>query len=248
MSDRPTIVLLHAFPLDHRMWSAQVEHLTREGFEVVAPDLPGFGDAPPLDASPDLNAVAHHVIDHLPSGPVVVGGLSLGGYVTMAMLRIGVPNLVGAMLCDTKATADTETGAANRLALAERLEVAGANAGAVFREALLHNLLGDSTRADRPLVEEQVGVWLDQADPSTAAWYLRAMAARPDSMDVLAALTVPTLVLWGEEDLLASPSDHHAMVDVLTQGRPVIIPKAGHLTSVESPQATSTAIAEFVAD
>lgn len=246
MSQQPTVVLLHAFPLDHRMWSAQVEHLRSEGLNVVAPDLPGFGGTARLDVAPDLAAVAQHMIDQLPSGPVVIGGLSLGGYVTMAMLRLGVPNLSGAMFCDTKAAADPEAGRANRLNLAERLEVAGDNAGQVFREALLHNLLGDTTRSDRPLVEAQVGAWLDEADPMTGAWYMRAMAARPASLDVLGALTVPTLVLWGDEDLLSPPADHEAMVEVLGHGRPVIIPNAGHLTSVESPEATASAIADFV--
>lgn len=246
VSEQPTIVLLHAFPLDHRMWSAQAEYLRGQGFGVVTPDLPGFGGTPLLDGPPDLVAVAQHVIDHLPPGPVVVGGLSLGGYVTMAMLRLGMPNLVGAMLCDTKATADPEAGRANRLGLADRLEEAGGDAGQVFREALLHNLLGDTTRVERPIVQEQVGHWLDEADGATGAWYMRAMAARPESLDVLGALTVPTLVLWGDEDLLSPPADHLAMVDALREARAVEIPGAGHLTSVESPRATATAIEEFV--
>ena len=246
MSEHPTIVLLHAFPLDHRMWAAQAEYLRGQGFTVVTPDLPGFGGTALLEGPPDLVAVAQHVIDHLPPGPVVVGGLSLGGYVTMAMLRLGVPNLVGAMLCDTKATADPEAGRANRLGLADRLEAAGEDAGQVFRDALLHNLLGDTTRAERPLVQAQVAEWLDQADPITGAWYMRAMAARPASLDVLAALTVPTLVLWGDEDLLSPPADHHAMVDALREARAVELAEAGHLTSVESPQATATAIEAFV--
>lgn len=246
MSEHPTIVLLHAFPLDHRMWSAQVEYLRGQGFTVVAPDLPGFGGTALLEGPPDLVAVAQYVIDHLPAGPVVVGGLSLGGYVTMAMLRLGVPNLVGAMLCDTKATADPEAGRANRLGLADRLEAAGGDSGQVFRDALLHNLLGDTTRAERPLVQAQIGEWLDQADPITGAWYMRAMAARPDSLDVLGALEVPALVLWGTEDLLSPPTDHQVMVDALAHGHSASIPQAGHLTSVESPEATATAIEAFV--
>ena len=246
MSEQPTIVLLHAFPLDHRMWSAQVERLTGHGFPVVTPDLPGFGGTALLDGPPDLAVVARRVIDELPPGPVVVGGLSLGGYVTMAMLRQGVPDLVGAMFCDTKATADPEAGRANRLVLADRLEAAGDNAGQVFRDALLNNLLGDTTRAERPLVEAQVGGWLDEADARTGAWYMRAMAARPASLDVLGSLTVPALVLWGDEDLLSPPADHQAMVDVLGRGVPATIANAGHLTSVESPRATATAIEEFV--
>ena len=246
MSERPTIVLLHAFPLDHRMWAAQAEYLRGQGFTVVTPDLPGFGGTALLDGPPDLVAVAQHMIDHLPQGPVVVGGLSLGGYVTMAMLRLGVPNLVGAMPCDTKASADPEAGRANRLGLADRLEAAGGEAGQVFRDALLHNLLGDTTRAERPLVQAQVADWLDEADPNTGAWYMRAMAARPDSLDVLGALGIPTLVLWGEEDLLSPSADHQVMVEALGNARPVEIPGAGHLTSVESPQATASAIEAFV--
>lgn len=244
--ERPSIVLLHAFPLDHRMWSAQADALRAGGWNVHTPNIPGFGGTPLPEGPPDLTATARQLIDELPAGPVVIGGLSLGGYCTMAMLRIGVPNLVGVMLCDTKATADPEAGVANRIAMAERLESGAEPPGQVLRSALLTPLVGDTTRGQRPQVVEQIGGWLDEADPRSAAWTMRAMAARPSSLDVLESLDVPVMVLWGDEDVMCPQPEQDAMLDVLRDGREARIPGAGHLASVETPDAVTEAILGFV--
>ena len=119
--------------------------------------------------------------------------------------------------------------------------------GPILHQSVLPGLLGATTRQSRPEVEAVVGGWLDEARPETVAWYQRAMASRPDSFDTLAGLSVPGLVLWGDQDALSSEDEHLAMAAALVRSESVCIPNAGHLSAVEKPDAVSAAMVDFIA-
>ena len=115
------VVLIHGFPFDGSMWRRQVGFLTGLGHVVLTPDLPGFGVGAmvpmPLEEA-SMEAYAEHVygiIMQEARGHAVVGGLSMGGYVLMALLREHPECVQGAMFIDTRAEADTAEGRANRL-------------------------------------------------------------------------------------------------------------------------------------
>lgn len=244
-----TVVLLHAFPCDGRMWSAQADALSAAGWDVIVPDLPGFGASDLLDADPSLEAVAAVVLQELSSQGVdraVVGGLSLGGYLAMALLRQAPEVFAAVMLCDTKASADGDQAVANRERLASSVLEAPDQCGRILRQAVLPGLLGATSFASRPQVVAAVEGWLDDARAETVAWYQRAMAARPESFATLAALDVPALVLWGDEDALSTADDHRAMLASLRRGESSIIAGSGHLTAVEDPRAVSAVMVEFL--
>ena len=99
------VVLIHAFPLSHRIWREQISAL-KEISSVIAPDLPGFGDSPRQE-SPSIPQMATEIarlLDHLKvSKPVVVAGLSMGGYVAFAMYRLAHRYFGGLILADTRA-------------------------------------------------------------------------------------------------------------------------------------------------
>lgn len=242
-------VLLHAFPCDGRMWSAQADALSAAGWDVLVPDLPGFGKSDLLDTEPDLDAVADVVLRELAAQGIdraAVAGLSLGGYVAMALLRKAPEIFAAVLLCDTKASADGETAVANRERLAQAVLDDPANCGRILRQSVLPGLLGATTFASRPAVVATVEQWLDEARPETVAWYQRAMAARPASFETLAALQVPTLVLWGEQDTLSPAADQQAMLAVLRRGEGRIIAECGHLAAVEDPDPVSAAMVAFL--
>ncbi|MFM8893927.1 MAG: alpha/beta fold hydrolase [Actinomycetales bacterium] len=248
MSD--VIVLLHAFPLDHRMWAAQQVNLGAAGWEVLAVDLPGFGGSAVLDAEPSLVTVAAALADHLLAEGVeryALAGISLGGYVAMAMARralaAGRPETIAPLLlCDTKASADTSAAAQHRIRLAETVLEDPVRCGRILRQALLPNLLGSTTHDTRPEVVAEVGEWLDQAEPGAVAWYQQAMAQRPDSHQVLRAFAAPTLVLWGEQDTLSPQPEQTSMLDALSDGQSAVIEGVGHLSVVEDPPSVSAAM------
>ena len=242
VGDGPPLVLLHAFPLSSVMWEAQAAGLA-DVARVVTPDLRGFGASPPGADEPSLDHAADDVaalIDRLGLGQVVLGGLSMGGYVAMAFLRRHPGRVRGLLLADTKAGADPAAARDNRLRIAARLD-ADRTAG-VLVEDVLPGLTGPTTAAERPDVVARVRAMVESAPPAAAAWAQRAMAARPDSLDVLREVDVPALVLRGDEDGLAGPDDVEAMADALPQGRLEVLPRAGHLTALEVPDEVVRAV------
>jgi pimeloyl-ACP methyl ester carboxylesterase len=249
IGEGPALVLLHAFPCDGRMWLPVAEALAEVGWRVLVPDLPGFGSSPLPSDEPGLDVVAAQVVEMLEGSDVdraVLAGVSLGGYVTMAILRARPDLVAGVVLCDTKATADAEPARANRERLATLVLASPEESGRILEQAVLPGLLGDTTRASRPEVVERVRAWLDDASAESVAWYQRAMAARPESLTVLAASPVPTLVVWGDEDALSSREEQDLMLSAAVDADLVVVSGAGHLANVEDPQAVIDALHRYL--
>lgn len=247
-SDRSMpLVLLHAFPLSSAMWSAQRRALDADGL-VVTPDLRGFGRSPRGPDAPSLDVMADDVaalLDRLGLDRVVLGGLSMGGYVAMAFLRRHAGRVSALVLADTKAGADPAPAREKRERIAARLQAERSTDALV--EEVLPTLLGPTTVRDRSDVVARVGELVRAADPDAAAWAQRAMAARPESYDTLRAADVPALVVRGAEDELSPAQDVEAMVTALPQGRLVELPGAGHLSAVEDAPAFTAALHAFLA-
>lgn len=239
------LVLLHAFPLSSAMWLAQREELASR-FRVITPDLRGFGGSPLGDAEPSVETMADDVAALLAAKGIrraVVGGLSLGGYVTLAFARRHADLALGIVLADTNAHDDSTAVRERRLSAAGRLEAEG-NVG-VLLDDVLPNLVGPTTMGQRALIYGRVRGLVQATPPAAAAWAQRAMAARPDLLGELAGLHTPALVIHGAEDALATEDDARAMADGLPNAELIIIPRAGHLSAVEQPQLFNEAIAEF---
>jgi pimeloyl-ACP methyl ester carboxylesterase len=240
------VVLLHAFPLSSAMWLGQRNSLG-ERYRVITPDQRGFGGSPLGWDEPSLDQVADDVaamLDSLGLDRAVLGGLSMGGYAAMAFLRRHRDRVRALVLADTKATADPPEAAANRERIAARLDDEASSA--VLVQEVLPGLLGATTGRVRPLVSGRVKGLVEAAPPAAAAWAQRAMAARPDSLDTLRATDVPALVVWGEEDALASRADVEAMVAALPQGRLETLAGSGHLSAVEVPAEFDAVVGEFL--
>lgn len=241
------LVLLHAFPVDARMWDGVREPLAAKT-RLITPDQRGLGRSPlpDTDREPSLDDAAADVIamlDKLELDKVVLGGCSMGGYLTMAVLRKAPERVAGVVLVDTKASADTDDAAKNRLAFADRAEAEGVG---WIADAMEENLLGETTRTERPEVAQQVRDLIAAQTPQGIAWAQRAMAARPDSVATLAELDVPALVVVGEQDTLTRIDEAHKMVDALPQATLEVIPDAGHLSPLEAPAAVAESIASWL--
>lgn len=243
----PAVVLLHAFPLSSALWAHQRAALA-ESWRVITPDLRGFGGSALGDDAPSLDRMADDVaatLDRLGLGRVVLGGLSMGGYTTMAFLRRHPDRVHALVLADTKASADPPPARENRERIAARL-VAEGTADALVEE-VLPALTGPTTQAERPLVVEQVDALARAADPAAAAWAQRAMGARPESFDALRSVHVPALVVRGDEDGLSTAGDAEAMVQALPHARLVTLHGSGHLSALEVPDTFTTALVDFLA-
>jgi pimeloyl-ACP methyl ester carboxylesterase len=240
------VVLLHAFPLSSAMWLEQRNDLA-DAFRIITPDLRGFGGSQLGYDEPSLDHMADDVaalLDSLGLDRVVLGGLSMGGYAAMAFARRHRERIAGLLLADTKAAADPEAARTNRHRIADVLDESGTTQ--VLLDDVLPALLGETTVVERPMVQGRVRALVEDAPPPAAAWAQRAMAARPDSFDTLRAVTVPALVVAGEQDALSTLADAQAMVDALPEARLVVVPRSGHLTAVEAPEAFNAAAREFL--
>lgn len=243
----PDLILLHAFPLSSAMWRAQARDL-RDVAHVVTPDFRGFGGAPvPDDAAPSLARLADDVAAMMDAAGIaraVLGGLSMGGYVTMAFLRRHPERVAAVVLADTKAGADPQPAQANRRRIADTLDAEGSPR--VLLDDVFPGLIGETTKTLRPTVVTAVREFVESCAPPAAAWAQRAMAVRPQSLATLREVTVPALVLRGDEDALSSAADTAEMVAALPQGRLVEIPQAGHLSAMEQPELVSAALRDFL--
>ncbi|MCP2166975.1 alpha/beta fold hydrolase [Goodfellowiella coeruleoviolacea] len=246
------VVLAHAFPVDSRMWNGVRQPLAGRA-RVITPDQRGLGRSP-LDTGdgvpePSLDVAADdllRLLDDLGVDRFVVGGCSLGGYVAMAVLRRAAERVAGLLLVDTRATADDAEQRATRLGMAERLERDGA--GDWLASTLVPGMLGATTRADRPEVVEEVARLVSDQPAAGVAWTQRAMAARPDSTDLLGAVTVPALVVVGEQDTMTPPQVASQLAARLPQGRLAVLPECGHLSPVEAPEAFVDAVGPWLTE
>lgn len=230
-------VLLHAFPLDGSMWAEVAATLRAAGHEVMTPDLRGFGGASLGDDPPDLERMADDVLALLGDRPAILAGCSMGGYVALAIARRRPELVAGLALVDTKATADAQPARDNR----ERV-AALAESGRDWSAGMLEGLLGETTRATRPEVMAFVRDGLARASGPTVAWAQRAMAARPDAREGLAALEIPLVVIVGDEDTVSPLAEQELILGAAASARLVVIPAAGHLTPLEAPEAVGAAL------
>lgn len=238
----PPLLLLHAFPLDARMWNG-ARTLLEEQARVITPDLRGWGETPLADAPashpdpPSLDVLAADVVallDVVGAQQVVLGGCSMGGYVAMAVLRAAPERVAGLLAVDTKAAADSAEQRDQRLAAAERAEREGVEGWLAGN--MLPNVLGSTTSRSRPDVVPRVRDMIETQDPGAVAWAQRAMAARPDSTSTLREFSGPALVVVGEEDTVTPPEAARGMAAELGERTEcAVIPGVGHLSPVEDP-------------
>lgn len=248
MTTEPTpVVLLHALPLDASMWQAQTAALTARGHRVLAHDQRGFGGTALGDAPPSLDLVADDLaraLDERGMDRVALAGCSMGGYVALAFLRRHPDRVRALALLNTRGTADSAETAAGRAAFADRILDGSVREQLVA--ATTPQLVGATTRAERPGVLSRLMSRAQAAPPAAVAWAQRAIAARPDALDVLRSTEVPAVVVAGEEDALVPMAEAVELERALSRGHLVVVPRAGHLLPLERPDVVTDALVELL--
>ena len=241
------VVLLHAFPLNRSMWARQREELASR-YRVITPDFRGHGESSLPEEDSTMERLAEDVrwlLDELGLERVVLGGLSMGGYVSLAFYRRYAERVLALILADTRAGADSEEGRRGRAELAAVAEGLGS---AAVAERTLPKLLGASTQQRNPQLVETVRGIICTTSPQGIVRALRGMAVRPDSNDLLAKIHCPTLILVGEEDTLTPPAESEAMAQAIPGARLGKITGAGHLANLEQPIQFDSLLFDFLAE
>lgn len=243
--DCPALVLLHGFPHDRTLWAAQRDALAAR-WRVIVPDLRGFGTTPaipPFTIDRFADDVAA-LLEGCGIARAVIGGLSMGGYVALALWRRHRDRVRALVLADTRAAADDEAARARRDALIALAERDGIDA---LIETQLTGSLGATTRSERPDVVERTRIMMRQAASiAGVVGALRAMRERPDATPVLATIGVPALCIVGDEDVITPEREMRAMANAIPGSELNVIPGAGHLSAVEQPVLVTTAMQRFL--
>ena len=109
-------------------------------------------------------------------------------------------------------------------------------------------LLGQTTLRERPDVVTKVRAMIAEATPEGVARALEAMRDRPDSTPQLGTIDVPVMVLVGEEDTLTPVSEARVMSEGVRDGQLAVLPQAGHLSNLETPERFNDALLRFLGD
>lgn len=231
--------------------------LAERGWHVVAPQFRGMDD-PGLAASestqhapanwPALSVddYAGDVIDLLDGLKIedaVFVGLSMGGYVSFALFRLAARYVRGLVLADTRATGDAPEAVENRKRLLGLLRERGPQAVA---DEMIPKLLGATSQREQPAVVDRVRT-LARSNPASAiAGAITVLMTRPDSTDTLASIHCPTLIIVGDEDTLTPPAMSRDMLRAIGGSELAVLPKSGHLASIETPELFNAALARFL--
>ncbi len=245
MIDLP-ILFIHGFPFDNSMWRHQIAALS--SWERVVPDLWGAGLVNiPASAGPysiaDQATSLVATLDDLDVDEVVVCGQSMGGYVAFELLRAFPTRVRAAILCNTKATADTPEAKLGRDTMAAKAEREGP--GAIAAE-LVPKLLARVTLERQPAVVREVTTMIERQPLYGMVVTLRALRDRPDSTPLLGQIRIPVLVVAGDDDQITPPAGMQAMARAIPGARFMLIPEAGHLSPLEQPEPVNRAIERFL--
>ena len=242
----PVVLFIHGFPLDHRMWRHQVAELASD-YRLIAPDLRGFGGSDVTEGTVSMDQFADDLDTLLSSlgveEPVVLCGLSMGGYIAWQFARRHPGRLRALILCDTRAVADPPEAVRNRQRVAETVLEHGAEP---LAGAMPSNLLSQHTLEHQPEVFEELKATIAGTNPHGIAAASLGMAQRPDSTELLPSLALPALVIVGEHDSISTVAEMQGIADAMPQARLVEIAAAGHMAPLEKPQPVNAAIREFL--
>lgn len=240
------LLFIPGFPLDHRMWSAQVKFFSRS-FRVFAPDLRGYGRSSAQAAPVTMHDLARDLIEVLdqlaPNQPVTVCGLSMGGYVAWQLVHCWPQRVARLVLCHTRSAADSpETARGRRLAM-EGIRQSGPEA---FLSAMLERLVAPQTKERNPETVTAIRQWMQEAPAESLVRTLDALAQRPDATPWLEEIRCPTLVIAGSGDPITPPSEMRTMAEQIAGSQFVLLDGVGHLSPCESPERFNQTLEAFL--
>jgi len=244
--DGPPILFIHGFPLSHSMWQHQREAFSTD-YRVITPDLRGFGES---DVTEGMVTMEQHGDDLVAllnaldvNEPVVLCGLSMGGYIAWQFQQKCPERLCALILCDTRAIADTPEGVRNRKRLAQMVVE---NGSAAVAAAMLPNLFSPATGDRDQSTIDELRQTIAATSPQGIAAAALGMAERSDVTSLLPSIETPSLLIVGEDDGISTPEEMQSIADAMPDARLVEIPEAGHMSPLENPEPVNTAIREFL--
>jgi 3-oxoadipate enol-lactonase len=245
LGDGPPVILLHPFPVNHEFWLPVAQFLATR-YRIILPDLRGHGDSSVGEGPATMEKHAAdiaRVMDDADIGRAPLVGVSIGGYALFEFWRRHRGRVAALGLCNTKAPADSAEARAARLQAANDVLERGTES---FFESMIPRLLGKTTRETRPDLVAGALNMMRKMSSEDIARVQRGMASRPDSVDILKTINVPTLLMTGDEDILTGVNEAELMRQHISGSQLRVIAKAGHYSPWEQPEEAGTLLRQFL--
>lgn len=238
------VVLLHPFPVHHEFWR-QIAPKLATRYHIVLPDLRAHGRS---EAGKGAATMGKHaadllrLLDRLKIPKAVFVGVSIGGYILFEFWRQFRERVAALVLANTRAEPDTEQGRANRLKSIADSRLQGT---APFFDAQAQNLIGETTRRTRPDLLASARAMMQTMSVDGLDVIQRGMAERPDSIPMLHTISVPTLIIVGEEDTVTPIANGQLMHEQIARSRLQMISRGGHYAAFEHPEECAQILRQF---
>jgi pimeloyl-ACP methyl ester carboxylesterase len=244
----PTLLLWHSWLSDGRIWEAQVASL-RERYRVIVVDGPCHGRSEtPLHpfTLDDCADAAIAVLDAENVAAAVLVGLSWGGMTVMRVALRAPERVLGLVLLGTTADAEPLHHVVACHAFAETVRRVGMLAP--LRWMAFTTMFGVTTLVRRRQIVRREGAHLSRLDRHGIRWSTRAIVTERRAIrHALSALRMPTLVAVGAEDRCLPPSHSRRIARAIPGARFVVLPRVGHLVSLEAPERVLSLIEDLAA-
>jgi pimeloyl-ACP methyl ester carboxylesterase len=236
------LILIHAFPTDKELWATQRNTL-KKYFRVITFDLWGFGQSAPVNgAAITMTEYADQVkqlLDQLHIQKAIIGGESMGGYITLSFLEKYPDRVQGIILSDTQSLSDNpETKQKRELIALDVIQHGTSN----FINGFISKAL--SSKASEKTINGLKNMLMGQ-DKFAVASAARGMALRHDTSNVISNSTLPMLIITGDQDALISPEQSENMQHLAKNSKLVIIANAGHLSNLEQAELWDQAVIQM---
>jgi 3-oxoadipate enol-lactonase len=245
LGEGPPVVLLHPFPVDHEFWLPVADSLAVR-YRVILPDLRGHGESGvgegPATMEKHAGDIAR-VMDDADVGRAPLAGVSIGGYALFEFWRRYRGRVAALVLCNTKAAADGAEARAGRLQAANDVLDRGTEP---FFESMILRVLGKSTPETRPDLVEGALRMMRRMSADDVAQVQRGMAERPDSVETLKTINVPTLLVTGDEDIFTGMNEAELMRQNIPGSQLRVIAKAGHYSPWEQADEVARMLRQFL--
>lgn len=246
------LLLIHGYPLNRLLWRPQVDELSNLA-RVIAPDLRGHGDSTSIKSTGEkyppnfMETLADdcaQLLDVLEiDQPVILCGLSMGGYISFSFYRKYPQRVGGLILAATRSSADSPAARENRIKAINILKSSGSEP---VIDSMLPMLLSPTTLVNNPALVDSVKEMMRSVALEGMIGDLMGMMERQDSTPLLADIHVPTLVVMGEDDQIIPRSEAEGMQARISNSKLVLLPQAGHLVNLEQPELFNEAVRSFI--
>jgi len=241
----PVVFLIHGFPLNKDIWQYQISELSGKN-RIIAPDLRGHGESQSSPGPNYMDLLADDCAALLQAleihEPVVVGGLSMGGYNPGILSPKSYTGARFIVICHSRECGSHES-QENREQMARLAEEKGA---AAIAKVMLPKMLAPKSLEMNPLVVSQLMDIMKSTSAEGIVGDLNGMKTRPDSTQMLPAIDKPTLIVHGIEDRLISITEAETMRALIPNATLHLIESSGHLLNMEQPDIFNRVLSDFL--